>query len=136
MVFSDPETDLDVGIVFLYVEEQSLAFYYYSFYDLEYTKDSLGMFMMTASVKYFAEQNFNHLYLGSCYSRNALYKTQFTGAEFFNGFQWSQNIKELKFLIERDAKTVDKHLLENAEFADLFYPDGVAQLNSKSIFNI
>ena len=129
MVFSSSISHKNAGIVFLYVEEPALAFYYFSFYDLEYLNDSLGMFMMTATVRYFSEHFYDYIYLGSCYSRNALYKTQFDGAEFFNGFTWSRNMKELKYLIERDNLPVDKHLLENSQFIDLFYPQGVIDHN-------
>ena len=63
----------------LYVESRELAYYYYAFYDLNYYARNLGMFMMTSAVALFAERGFRHLYLGTCYSQNALYKTQFAG---------------------------------------------------------
>ena len=110
-------------MVIFYLHE-SIAFYYYSFYDLNYTNKNLGMFMMTSSLALMKERGFDSIYLGSCYSRNALYKSQFIGFQFWNGFQWSENIKELKFLIERDGGEVDKHLLESPLFYDEFYPKG------------
>lgn len=134
LVFSLDETP--VGIVFLYLEAPEMAFYYFSFYDLAFQKDSLGMYMMTSAVKHFAEAGFGTIYLGSCYSRSALYKTQFSGAQFWNGFAWSENLKELKYLIERDNGKVDKHLLENDEFIDQYWPDGVARPESTSKFHI
>ena len=88
----------------MYLEGKSLAFYYYAFYDLNYYARNLGMFMMTSAVALFAERSCKNLYLGTCYSDNALYKTQFAGAEFFNGFRWSDDLEELKFIIKRDKK--------------------------------
>jgi arginyl-tRNA--protein-N-Asp/Glu arginylyltransferase len=101
---------------------------------LNYYERNLGMFMMTSAVAHFAELGYQHLYLGSCYSRNALYKTQFSGAEFFNGFKWSNNLQELKYLIQRDSQSVSKHLLETEEFVEKFYADDVAVLAHESLF--
>ena len=99
MVFE--EAGREVGYVVLYLEEPRVAFYYYSFYDLTYFERSLGLFIMTSAVQHFASAQFEHLYLGTCYSERALYKTQFSGCEFFNGFRWSDNVKELKYLVSR-----------------------------------
>jgi hypothetical protein len=135
LVYSD-ESHKDVGIIFLYLNDKDLVFYYYSFYDLTLTKDSLGMYMMTTAVDFFQKSAFDYLYLGSCYSRNALYKTQFSGAEFFNGFSWSRDISELKFLIDRDEKNVTKHLFENEEYLTLFHQGAIELKNQKNLFNI
>src|SRR3954470_18223230 len=94
LVFSDVKTGTEVGTATLYLEGKELAYYYYAFYDLNYYARNLGMFMMTSAAAFFAGRGFKQLYLGTCYSQNALYKTQFTGAEFFNGFCWSGDIDE------------------------------------------
>ncbi len=125
LIFQDLESQKDIGLVFLYIEKPLIAFYYYSFYDLNFFRNSLGMYMMTAAVGEMKDKGIRHIYLGSCYSRNALYKTQFGGVEFFNGFRWSGNIKELKYLINRDSDKVDHHLLESNDFLSRFYPDGI-----------
>ncbi len=125
MIFKDLKSRKDIGLVFLYIEKPHVAFYYYSFYDLDFFRNSLGMFMMTAAVGEMKDRGVRHIYLGSCYSRNALYKTQFEGVEFFNGFRWSDNIRELKVLIDRDSGQVDHHLLESDDFTSRFYPDGI-----------
>ena len=126
LVFTDSSTGKEVGLVTLYCEGEALAYYYYSFYDLNYYDRNLGMYIMTSAVDYFAQLETRHLYLGTCYSRNALYKTQFAGAQFFNGFTWSDNLKELKYLIERDGEAVTQHLVENADYRQRFY-DGSLQ---------
>ncbi len=92
LVFHDDDKGADVGLVTLFLEKPYLAQYYYAFYDLNYYRRNLGMFMMTSAVEFFAKEKWDYLYLGSCYSRNAFYKTQFAGAEFFNGASWSQNL--------------------------------------------
>lgn len=136
LVFTDTKSKRDVGIITLYLEKKDLAYYYYSFYDLNYYIRNLGMFQMTSAVDYFAQLGYGYIYLGSCYSRNALYKTQFKGAEFFNGFCWSDNLKELKFLIERDKGAVSQHLVENEEFRLQFYEGELERIVDKSGFPV
>ena len=128
LVFTDAATDAEVGVATLFLEKSALAFYYYAFYDLNYYARNLGMFMMTSAVALFAERKCEFLYLGSCYSANALYKTQFAGAEFFNGVRWSANLKELKYLIERDKRDNSQHLLETDEYRQLFFGDSVENM--------
>jgi len=133
MVFSDAQSGADVGVALLYLEGPRLAFYRYSFFDLNHPNRSLGLFLMTTATVYFTEQKFHHLYLGTCYSERALYKTQFAGVEFFNGFRWSQNLDELKHLVRRDAK---KHLLESADFRETFYEGGLEKIVAAGGFNV
>jgi arginyl-tRNA--protein-N-Asp/Glu arginylyltransferase len=128
MVFTDTSSGTEVGTVTLYLEPPSLAYYYYAFYDLNYYARNLGMFMMTSAVELLKEHGFQHLYLGSCYSRNALYKTQFVGAEFFNGVRWSSDIEELKYLIRRDQKEPRQHLLETEEYRKEFYTEDLPEI--------
>ncbi|RPH93758.1 MAG: hypothetical protein EHM72_16085 [Calditrichaeota bacterium] len=125
MIFTDQESQKEIGLVVLYLQAPAAGFYYYSFYDLNYLNRNLGMYMMTRCVLSLAEQGFEYIYLGSCYSRNALYKTQFAGFQFWNGFRWSENLEELKYLISRDSGAVDRHLLEDSEYQQLYYPHGI-----------
>jgi arginyl-tRNA--protein-N-Asp/Glu arginylyltransferase len=121
LLFADSETGDEIGAATLYVEGRELAYYYYAFYDLNYYARNLGMFMMTSAAALFAERGSKHLYLGTCYSAPALYKTQFAGAEFFTGFRWSGDLDELKFIIRRDQGDLRQHLLETEAYRDLFY---------------
>ncbi|HEX9654305.1 MAG TPA: hypothetical protein VGA99_11390 [bacterium] len=136
LLFTDSATKKDVGVVTLYLEKKAMAYYYYSFYDLNYYDRNLGMFMMTTAVDFFADERFDYVYLGSCYSRNAMYKTQFSGAEFFNGFHWSADLKELKFLIQRDQGAVTQHLIETEEYREKFHDAQLAQIADASDFTI
>jgi arginyl-tRNA--protein-N-Asp/Glu arginylyltransferase len=136
LVFTDAETGQDIGVATLYLEGKSLAFYYYAFYDLNYYARNLGMFMMTSAVALFAGRGTKHLYLGTCYSDSALYKTQFAGAEFFTGFRWSDNLKELKFLLHRDQKNLRQHLLETDEYRELFYHGKLEKITEAGGFRV
>ncbi len=136
LVFTDAETGSEIGVATLYLEGKALAFYYYAFYDLNYYARNLGMFMMTSAVTLFAERNVKHLYLGTCYSQTALYKTQFAGAEFFNGFRWSDNLSELKFIVRRDKKELTRHLLETDEYCTEFYGGDLGKIAKSSHFQV
>jgi arginyl-tRNA--protein-N-Asp/Glu arginylyltransferase len=136
VLFIDVKTGAEIGAATVYLEGKELAFYYYAFYDLNYYARNLGMFMMTSAVALFAEHNFKHMYLGTCYSKNALYKTQFPGSEFFNGFRWSDNMDELKFIINRDKKDLEQHLLETENYRKGFYGGDLAKITSASEFRV
>lgn len=128
MVFSEGERE--VGYVVLYLERPRVAFYYYSFYDLTLFEKSLGLFLMTSAVRHFCDDGFEYLYLGTCYSERALYKAQFSGFEFFNGFSWSTHLAELKFLVSRQGEKPGKHLLESQEYLEKFHGKMPAELGS------
>ena len=128
LVFTDAKTGGEIGVATLYVEGEELAYYYYAFYDLNYYARNLGMFMMTSAAVRFAERACKQLYLGTCYSPTALYKTQFAGAEFFNGFRWSGDLNELKFIIQRDKGEVRQHLLETEAYREQFYQGDLGKI--------
>ena len=135
LVFTEAATNAEIGLATLYIEGDRMAFYYYAFYDLAHANRSLGMFMMTAAVELFAARGCGQLYLGSCYADNALYKTQFTGAEFFNGWRWSDNLEELKFILRRqEQQELHQHLLECEEYRHAFAPGELVQFAAASGF--
>jgi len=136
LTFNDIKTGAEIGVATLYLEGKNLAYYYYAFYDLNYYARNLGMFMMTSAAVLFGERGFAHLYLGTCYSQTALYKTQFAGAEFFNGFRWSGDMDELKFIIKRDKKELDQHLLETVEYREGFYRGDLGRITDASTFRM
>jgi arginyl-tRNA--protein-N-Asp/Glu arginylyltransferase len=135
LLFTETATGAEVGLATLHLEGDRLAFYYYAFYDLAHANRSLGLFMMTMAAKLFAERGTQHLYLGSCYSESALYKTQFNGFEFFNGCGWSENLAELKFILRRQQlPELNEHLLEDEAYRTAFASDGLKQLAVGSPF--
>jgi len=132
LVFNDTRSDAEVGTVTCYLEPPSTAYYYYAFYDLNYHHRNLGMYMMTFATGFFAERGFRFLYLGSCYLPNALYKTQFAGAEFYNGVCWSSNLEELKYVLERGRQEQREHLWEVEEYRRMFHGCSLAELPSRA----
>lgn len=132
LVLTDPAAGRDVATALLHLEAPRVAFYHFAFYDLTPATRGLGMILMTRAVEWAAGAGFHHLYLGTCYSEKALYKTQFEPLEFFNGFRWSANLAELKHLIrEPDG---GRHRLETAAFLD-FQPAPLASLAAGSTFS-
>lgn len=134
LLFTDNKSGAEVGAATLYLEAPAMAYYYYAFYDLNYYSRNLGMYMMTSAVTSFKEAGCEHLYLGSCYLETALYKTQFRGAEFFNGYKWSGDLKELKYLIDRGQREQSEHLLETEEYREKFCAADLPGVAAKSVF--
>jgi hypothetical protein len=85
--------------------------YAHPFYDLKYQSDNLGIGMMTQAIVWSQAQHKAFVYLGTCYTPEALYKTQFSGFEFFTGYSWSGDIKILKTLIREQKE--DKYLFQD-----------------------
>ncbi len=120
LVAQDAATGRDAGYAVLYVSPGRMAYYYFAYYDLELAAKNLGMFLMTSAVAHFAAAGSRHLYLGTCYSKKGLYKTQFGGCEFFNGVRWSANLDELKHLLARQEENPPGHLLEDPDYLSRF----------------
>ena len=133
LVFTDAKSGAEVGTATLYLEGKELAFYYYAFYDLNYYSRNLGMFMMTSAAAFFAERNFRHLYLGTCYSQNALYKTQFAGAAVFQRIE--RGAADAR-LARRDKQETGRHLLESDEYRQLFHKDNLDKIASACAFRV
>lgn len=118
----------EIGLVSLF-RDDATWFYSNAFYDTDHPLKSLGAFLMTETVRRLAERDQSHLHLGTCYSRAALYKTQFEGMEFFNGNRWSGDLEELKHLIGRQEKETPGHLLEEPAYLERWIPEGLAELS-------
>lgn len=129
-VFQDARGN-EAGIVSLFRDDKTW-FYSNAFYDADHELGSLGVFLMTETVRQLSESGASHLHLGTCYSRSALYKTRFPGVEFFNGFRWSADLDELKHLIERQEKETPGHLLEEDAYRQRWIPQGAAELATRT----
>jgi hypothetical protein len=73
-----------------------LIFYAYPFYNLDFFDKNIGMGMMTRAIKFAKENNFEYVYLGTIYTKSAIYKLQFEGLEYFDGIKWNTDIEKLK----------------------------------------
>lgn len=115
-VWKDGEKEVGYAVYYL---DKHLLHYAHAFYDPGYAALSLGARMMLQAVKIAKETGLKHAYLGTCYNQSAFYKLEFSGVEFFNGFGWSQNIEELKWLVDRRS---EEYLLRDKEYLQQFGP--------------
>jgi arginyl-tRNA--protein-N-Asp/Glu arginylyltransferase len=120
LCFTSQQTGHDVGWVTLYVEPSTCAFYSNAFYDIAWLDRSLGRYMMLSAAEWCASASIQYLYLGTCYSEQSLYKVRHPGCEFFNGFRWSSDLQELRYLISRQSQEQQSHLFETAEYVQAF----------------
>jgi arginyl-tRNA--protein-N-Asp/Glu arginylyltransferase len=84
-------------------ETSHILHYSYPFYSLLITHYSLpntGMGMMLRAIEYAKQQNKKHIYLGSFQRPTDTYKLQFAGLEWFDGERWSEDLGELKKIIQ------------------------------------
>lgn len=104
------------GYAVVFIDEK-VVHYAHVFSNPQFAKSDLGARMMLQAVIWAKENGKKYAYLGTCYEESALYKTEFSGVEFFNGVRWSNNLEELKYLIDR--KTED-YLFRDKEYRKKF----------------
>ncbi len=115
--FSDKTVDEKIGYALCLLEEKSIMHYSYPFYNTSYFDRNLGMGMMLNAINYAKMNLMNYVYIGTCYTKESLYKLQFDGAEYYNGFKWDFDIDNLKKLI---ASPPEEHLFKDLNDKDLF----------------
>ncbi len=115
-VWKDGQKDVGYAVCYL---SKDLLHYAHAFYEPEYAGKSLGARMMLQAVKIAKETGLKYAYLGTCYNQSAFYKLEFSGVEFFNGFGWSKNIEELKWLVDRRS---EEYLLRDKDYLTKFGP--------------
>ena len=76
-----------------------MAHYWFSFYDLAYARQSLGLWLMLDCIRDAEQRGLKNYYLGTVYGPNALYKTNFAPLEWWGEAGWSRDIQLLKSLI-------------------------------------
>jgi hypothetical protein len=126
-VFENKKNREEAGFAVVRITEKIIQ-YGHSFYDLSYLSDNLGARMMLEAVIWAKENQKSHIYLGTCYSQNALYKTEFKGVEFFNGFEWSSDLEELKYLVRRES---EEYLLKDQEYLEKFHENDFHRILDK-----
>jgi arginine-tRNA-protein transferase len=85
-----------LGYVFAVITGDILH-YWFSFYNLQYSRLGLGKWMMYSIIEYAKQNGFKEVYLGTCYGEKAMYKMRdFKGLAFFDGNEWNPDMKLLK----------------------------------------
>ena len=85
------------------VSDQTLTHFWFSFYDLFWARQSLGMWLMLDSAYHARQRQVEYLYLGTVYGERALYKTAFANLEFWDGECWLNGVKKIKQLGREDS---------------------------------
>jgi len=110
-VFMDSTNKHIFGYCIANIDDE-IIHYAYPFYEIDYFEKNAGMGMMLKVLEYAHQLNKKYFYLGTIYTKESLYKLQFEGLEYFTGFKWSENLDELKNLIENPS---EGHLFEEVE---------------------
>lgn len=121
-LFRDAD-DREIGLVSLFAEGGTW-FYSNAFFDSG-APSGLGAFLMTETVRQLADRGAAFLHLGTCYSRSALYKTQFPGFRFFDGTGWNPDLGALKHILARAESGAKGHLLEDPAYVERWLPCGL-----------
>ncbi len=83
---------------------QNFFHYWFSFFAEEYFHTSFGVFLMLSSLMEQKTLGTQYVYLGTVYGAKALYKTNFSPLEFWNGELWSTDVALLKELARTDTE--------------------------------
>ena len=84
------------------VSDEQMTHFWYSFYDLVYLRQSLGLWLMLDSMRDAKNAGLEHFYLGTAYGEKGLYKTNFEPLEFWDGEIWNPDVRTLKQLCKQD----------------------------------
>lgn len=84
------------------METKDLIHYAYPFYKSELINQNIGMAMMIQAIIHAKENNKKHIYLGTVYTKDSLYKLQFKNMEWFDGENWIDDIDKLKEKIKQN----------------------------------
>ena len=88
----------------LLVKHADMQHYWFSFYDPVYYEYSLGLWLMIETITSAQKAGATHLYLGTAYGEKALYKTNFTALEYWDGSTWVSDTTQLRRLLRSDAE--------------------------------
>ncbi len=110
IVYKDENENI-VAYVFE-VGDERMSHFWFSFFDLDYAYQSLGMWLMIDRARQSKKDNKKYFYIGTVYGEKALYKTNFSFLEYWNGNEWVNDKKGLKKRsredLNRECKGIDE----------------------------
>ncbi len=90
------------------VEDAHMSHFWYSFYDLSFINQSLGLWLMIHAGIQAKEQGKQFFYLGTAYGEKGLYKTNFDNLHYWNGASWVSDRNQLRERCKSDTdRTLD-----------------------------
>lgn len=135
MRFTDETNSQPVGLVPLFLTG-NVADYGIPVYDPAYRDISIGNHMMADTLREMRDRERAYVYLGTCYSPGDRYKTRFAGMQFFNGYRWSDDRRELHVLMDHQARDEPAHVLGAPDYLDEFCAGDVAALPERSALRL
>ena len=94
------------------------------------------MFMMTSAAAISPSEMSATFISGPATRRTRSTKPSSPAREFFNGFCWSDDLKELKYLLRRDKQETGLHLLESDEYRDAFHKGSLDRIAAACAFRV
>jgi len=91
----------DVAYVLL-VQDKNMTHYWFSFYDLDLIRQSLGMWLMVNETVEAQKSKRKHMYIGTGYGKKAKYKINLDNVEFWDGKDWDNDKSRLKARAKTD----------------------------------
>ena len=88
----------------LEVRDKKMAHFWFSFYDLSLTQQSLGLWLMLDCMRDAKAEGLSHYYIGTVYGEKAMYKTNFEPLEWWSGEKWSDDFELLKKYTRTDKE--------------------------------
>lgn len=82
--------------------DEEMTHFWFSFYDLAYIKQFLGLWLMLDSAQNAKKRGAYYFYVGTVYGDKVFYKTAFKNLEYWNGCEWISDVKKLKILSRSD----------------------------------
>lgn len=82
------------------LDTPQILHYCYPFYNLDFNYPNLGMGMMLRAIVWAQENGKKYIYLGSAQRPTDTYKMQFSGLEWFDGKNWSEDLIKLKNILQ------------------------------------
>lgn len=77
-------------------------------WDYSEPKISLGIAIQTKEIEFAKSLGYEHLYIGPGYETSSVYKSKYTGFEWWNGEEWSSDVNKYITLCNRDTDVRSK----------------------------
>lgn len=114
-VWRKQDDDRIAGMVPVLVHNKSF-FYWMAFIHLSVNASGLGSRMMLEVIQWAKNGGLQFAYLGTVYTLASLYKTNYDGAQFFDGMGWNNEMEALTYLVN---KTKGPELMKDKEWIEM-----------------
>lgn len=96
--------DDEIVAYVLLAQDKDATHFWFSFYDLDYIRQSLGLWLLLDCARMARKESKTHYYIGTVYGEKGLYKTNFPALEFWDGSAWDSDLRKLRMLCKSDTK--------------------------------